>query len=181
MPAMRAARPLLVALWLCTGCYTVRDYIVERPWNGGAVPPVTFDLAASELTILSAEGISAMSYEGRKMRAELADALSAVLRTGHGAQPARFRARAVVHREKAWFIAFPCLVIGVYFGCPMASSVATVDLDLEVGGRRFTAQGEASVWQGAYYNADGVRAALARATGEAVNRIGDLASREAAR
>jgi len=175
---MRApALALLVAL-PSLGCLTVRDYIQERKVDTAGIPPLRIDQKASELTMMSAESILEVNYEGPKMRKEVAEALDLTLRTRPDGTPARFRVRASVRKEKSYFMWVPCFFFLVFLGCPTGAQAATVDLDLEYGGKRFTAQADESVWLSPYYNGDGVRAALARATAQAVARIAENARRQ---
>jgi hypothetical protein len=166
MPPMRA----LLLVLLC-GCSTVGQYYHERSWNTAALPGGVVDEEASEVVVTSAE--PNVMASGPALRHELAEVMQSALRPGD--QPARFRVRANVHRARTWFYFFPCLILLSELGCPMWQEVAEVEVQLETGGRRFSAQAEDRVWQGYYYNWDGVRAALARATGLALEQMSGAA------
>jgi len=167
---MDAMRMAMLAVLLC-GCSTLGEYYHERAWNTSALPGGLVDEEASEVVVTSAEPIILAS--GPALRHELAEVMQTALRNGD--QPARFRLRANLHRQRGWFLFFPCLIVLAEFGCPIGQEVADVDLDLESGGRRWSAQAQEAVWQGYYYNADGIRAALARATGSALQKISEAA------
>jgi len=164
---MRAA---VIAL-LVTGCSTVGEYYHERAWNTSGLPGGTLDEEASEVILTSAETMIVGS--GPKLRHELAEVVQSAL--GGGDQPARFRLRANLHRQRSYFFFFPCLIILAELGCPVSQEVADVDLDLEIDGRRYNAHAQEAVWQGYYYNHDGVRAAVARAAGQALQQISEKA------
>jgi hypothetical protein len=179
---MRPLRALLAVVVLASapGCatVTVRDYFRERQWTRApGLPAARLDVEASELSVHSADTLYAPSYRGEAMRTEIAGVLDSVLRGGPESPAGRFRLRADVRREKLWITWFPCLVVLVMFGCPISSEVASVELDVDVAGVRWSAQAEATIWQGAYYNGDAVRAALARATGAAVQQLKPFSAR----
>src|SRR4051794_30082856 len=134
MPAMRAA---LTALLLC-GCSTVGEYYHERTWTTSGIPGGVVDEDASEVVFTSAEPVILAS--GPALRKELAQVVQSAMPGGD--QPARFRVRANLHRQKSYFFFFPCLIVLAMAGCPMWQEAAEVDLDLEVGGRRFRAQAQ---------------------------------------
>ena len=163
MTAMRAA---LTALLLCS-CSTVGEYYHERAWTTSGLPRAVVDEQASEVIFNSADPILVSS--GPTYRRELTQVVQSAMQGGD--QPARFRLRASMHVQKYYFFFFPCLIVLPLAGCPVAQEVADVDLDLEVGGRRYKGQAQETVWQGYYYNYDGVRAAVARATGKALEQI----------
>lgn len=160
----------VLAVLVC-GCSTVGEYYHERAWSTSALPGGLVDEEASEVVVTSAEPIILAS--GTALRHELTDVVQSALR--NGAEPARFRLRANLHRQRGWFLFFPCLIVLADFGCPIGQEVADVDLDLEAGGRTYSAQAQEIVWQGYWYNSDGVRAAIARATGSALQKIAENA------
>jgi hypothetical protein len=165
---MKPMRMAMLAILVC-GCSTVGEYYHERAWNTSRLPAGTIDVEASEVLVTSAEPIIVASGEG--LRHELADVVQSALHTGD--EPARFRVRANLHRQRGWMLFFPCLIFLADFGCPIGQEVAEVEIDLESGGRRWSARAEEAVWQGYYYNADGIRAALARATGGALQKMSE--------
>ncbi len=165
---MAAMRMAMLAVLLC-GCSTVGEYYHERSWNTSALPGGLVDEEASEVVVTSAESIILAS--GPALRHELAEVMQTALRNGD--QPARFRLRANLHRQRNWFFFFPCLIVLAELGCPVGQEVADVDLDVETGGRRYSAQAQETVWQGYYYNHDAIRAAIARATGSALQKMSE--------
>ena len=165
MPPMRMA---MLAVLLC-GCSTVGEYYHERAWKTSALPSGLVDQEASEVVVTSAEPILLAS--GPALRSELSEVVQSAI--GGGEQPARFRLRANLHRQRGWFFFFPCLIVLAEVGCPVGQEVADVELELEAGGRRFSGRAQEAVWQGYYYNQDGVRAAIARATGAALQEMSE--------
>lgn len=163
-------RMAMLAALLC-GCSTVGSYYHERAWKTAALPHGTVDEEASEVVVTSAEPI--LTFSGPAMRREMVEVMQDAL--GIGPQPARFRVRANVHRQRTWFMFFPCLIVLTDLGCPIGQEVADVQVDVESGGRRWSGRAQESVWQGYYYNSDGVRAALARATGAALEQMSEAA------
>ncbi len=161
-------RMAMLAALLC-GCSTVGEYYHERTWKTAGLPRGLLDVEASEVVVTSAEPIILAS--GPALRGELAEVLQDAIAGGD--EPARFRVRANLHRRRGWFLFFPCLIVLADFGCPIGQEVADVELELEAGGRRLTGRAQEAVWQGYYYNSDGVRAAIARATGEALQQISE--------
>src|SRR5436853_244979 len=92
---------------LLSGCATVGEYYHERAWNTSALPGGLVDEEASEVIITSAEPMILAS--GPTLRRELAEVMQSALQSGD--HPARFRLRANVHRQRTWFLFFPCLIV----------------------------------------------------------------------
>jgi hypothetical protein len=166
----------LVAVLLApclSGCITLSSYYSERSHDLVGLPQGTVDADATDFTF-SAGSPMFMESDIERYRSELVEVVQSAV--GGGSQPVRFRVRSEFRNEKTWFFAFPCFLVLVYLGCPVGEGVSNVTLDLEAGGRRYTARQEESVWSGLYYNNDNFRAATARALGSALERIAEQAS-----
>jgi hypothetical protein len=131
-----------------------------------ALPPLSIDVAASEVT--SEIG------DADEHRAQIAEFLENVSARGDTPRrPARFRAK--VRGETAYghllLSSFTyCLsYIGVLYNCTYTSLDRSVELELEVDGKRYSGSGWANRFSSAWFNASGYHS-LKEATEIAVRR-----------
>jgi hypothetical protein len=140
----------------------------SAPAASPAVPSYFVDEEASELSFRLASGGDLQPETAKGVRPLVKDFLNEMIERrsgGVGSAPARFKADIVFDQGKGWFVLAPCLLVGIYFGCPMGTMTHKVDLTFEVGGQRYHGSAEVERYYGLYYS--GLQS-LADATAQAL-------------
>jgi len=167
---------LVLSIALFSGCgWGVKENLPDEPLRVGVEPAFyQLDLEASSVEY---RGDNEPSFlEAWEVRDALGDLLRARAHTvdqnRRAAPPARFRAVVDVKRNlwpRTWFVL--CIDLQVA-GCPTGTSEATVELQLEVGGKVYAGKGAGSAFGGLYYNKfSGVPKAIAEAMVSAVSEL----------
>jgi hypothetical protein len=147
--AARALSPLVVVGALAlTGCATPH-FFGKAP---AALPPLSIDIAASEVT---SEIGDAEAHRG-----QIAEFLEDITARGNAPRrPARFRAR--VRGETGYghllvsSVTYCLAYLGVVYNCTYTSLDRSVELELEVDGKRYSGTGWANRFSSAWFNAGG--------------------------
>jgi hypothetical protein len=159
----RPFEPLLACAFVAlTGCAT--PHFFGKPPAG--LPPLSIDIAASEVT---SEIGDAEAHRG-----QIAEFLEdATARGGAPRRPARFRARVRGETSYGHLLVSTftyCLAyVGVLYNCTYTSLDRSVDLEIEVDGRRYSGSGWANRFSSAWFNAGGHHS-LKEATEVAIRR-----------
>lgn len=152
---------MTAVLLVMSGCSTLPSQIVRK----GSIPTsptlqgATFDEQASSYTTSKGEQTTTKDLEPH--RAEITAALNDLIESRPDGLPARFRLKMTKSEGSVWPLA-ACMGILIIFGCPMEVYSRTVDLEVEVSGKRYSATGEGKS-VGYFYSP-----AWVRATAEAI-------------
>jgi hypothetical protein len=161
---------LCALLCSATGCARDLGGGLRKSWPGLAADlgPIYLDEPASEVR---REGSAWMMTENEAgatnlaIRKLIAQELTSLSQGNETAVPSRFRVTFQESRNQLWMI-FPCGVLLTMFGCPMFSSSASVEVELETAGRVRKGKAEASTISIIYYQDAGY--ALGEALGNAL-------------
>jgi hypothetical protein len=158
----------VVRLAAITSTLLVATACVSVPKAASNVPAFRVDNEASEVSFRFASGQEIHPDTAKMIREQLTKYLDEMVedRAGGGAPPARYQADITSDSSKGWFIIAPCLIVGIYFGCPMGQATAKVKLTVEVGGKRHVAAGEGDTYFSLYSSADN---ALTKAAANALD------------
>ena len=155
--AKRVGCVVLVLLFAATtaGCPVSMSQISreEGPLNWPAnVSQIRVDRTASSLTYAS-PSVSIRKDLGliKQTREDVALALETGGPIGGAVTPIRFRIHAQGDTS-VWPFFFPCLYVGIYFGCPIMKATATASVTYDIGGKLYIGNAEGSGWIGLYYN-----------------------------
>ena len=164
MPARGPRLPLafLVVALALPGCAT--PYFMGKA--PATLPPLSIDIAASE--------VSSEIGDAEEHRAQIAEFLESVSARGDAPRrPARFRAK--VRGETAYghlllsTFTYCFAYLGVLYNCTYTSLDRSVELELEVDGKRYSGSGWANRFSSVWFNGGGYHS-LKEATEIAVRR-----------
>lgn len=164
---MRPARPpraiALIACFLMTaapwsqGCASMTSVLEDASvtWPE-PIQSVRVDRRASELILRSdTESIKDNTDGFVSMREHIAQSLERV--SGAGSQVVDLRFRFEISGTYSMWPMASCLVVLLYFGCPMATTEATATVTYQIDEQYYRASATGSAMVGLYYNLPGER------------------------
>jgi hypothetical protein len=163
-----------IALITFTSSCSIQSYMRDSDFVAPkAMSTARIDIEASEVEIEVADGSPHLPVgEAELIRAEIAAGMTEMfggLPATGASVPARFRVKATY--ERGIWPMFACLIYLTILGCPIAIQRVNVDVDLDIGDKRYSVNASDYALQGLYYNHNEPRPALGGALQVAMKKI----------